>query len=713
MQSGMYSRRSTTGRTAREPSSTRSNAATRGIQERETQLRKISEQYDKAKDELKRKSNECKDVKRELKETKEQLRRKEKENEILEKRIDQKEKEIKQFKGVSGQRTQRQAFEFAQKMDQKKELEKRNEDVRQLRIQLIKKDNEIARALEKANEKLRQSEEKGAKEEKRNALLIQNLYGELSAKDEYLRRMQDALRQKESKLDEMRTYLEKNENKQLRTQAKDLESRNNEARRALEDQSALNKKIHDLEKELEGLEKEHNRVSRAHAMPREQIELKNVRTENQKLQTQVKGLEARNKEATHAMENEKSVLKNELVTKNQHITSLEIGARELLKRKERDQKMLETLGKENQQLRTQVDSLQAEKHSLLHQYTEAKSAAESFRHRLSKEFGIRLNSNETNMENISVKNRPAKVAEKFAEIESKEWVVAKEVFDDRFDDERTNIKFLLDLFKFACKRAQEIFNGFLTAEVDRLLCPIATVTCTRPTAQHVGGTTGVPESLRHEITAFLKETCGGLAGKGSGNSPIPLDGALVALSLRPEIDQGAHDDLSVLPWRSLRALKERAKEGNGDDIAQILQNSKVISFVEACSRLAWQMAVQQPPLTAVTPDTEYDDRSSRNHGTCGTGGKSGKYTETGHGKGSALTISTTSTTSTTRRKRALSFPWPHTRPMNFVMRSCSYVPSTARSDACLPGCVRPGTVYPRAITRDFVMAYMNAAPHSS
>ncbi|XP_019622015.1 PREDICTED: spindle pole body component 110-like [Branchiostoma belcheri] len=479
MQSGMYSRRSTPGRTAREPSSTRSNAASRGIQERETQLWKISEQYGKAKDELKRKSNECKDVKRELKETKEQLRRKERENEILEKRIDQKEKEIKQFKGASGQKThQRAALEFAQKMDQKRrELEKRNEEVRQLGNQLKRKDGEIARALEKAREKdclLRQSEDARSKEEKRLTLLIQNLYGELSTKEEDLLCMQDALRQKESKLEEMRTYLGNlREHKQLRTQAEYLETRNNEARRALEDQSALNKKMHDLEKALEGLEKKHNRASRADAMPREQNELKNVRKENQKLQTQVKGLEARNKEATHAMENEKSVLKNELVTKNQHITSLEIGAREMLEKKERDQKMLERLGTENQQLRTQVDSLQAEKHSLLHQYTEAKSAAESFRNRLSKEFGIRLNSNETNMENISVKNRPAKVAEKFAEIESKEWVVAKEVFDDRFDDERTNIKFLLDLFK------------------------------------HVGGTTGVPESLRHEITAFLKETCGG------------------------------------------------------------------------------------------------------------------------------------------------------------------------------------------------------------
>ncbi|XP_066279210.1 trichohyalin-like [Branchiostoma lanceolatum] len=307
-------------------------------------------------------------------------------------------------------------------------------------------------------------------------------------------------------------------------------------------------------------------------------------------------MEISEKEATRALKEKNDLtqkintLQKELATKDERMGNDKKQTEAILQQKERELDSLRTaLGTENQHLRTQVesltaerdslqttiDSLKAERESIRQQYTEVKAVAENFQYRLSNEFCIRLASDETNMENISVKHRPAKIAEKFAQIESKEWVEAKEVLDERFDDEKTNIQILLFMLKFACKCAQQVFDGFLSSEACRLYNPVATTTDILLTEQNQnsGGSPRVPGSILKEITAFLKGTCGDC-------------------------------DIESL----MQSVVDKMKEVHGDDIAPILQDTHVRSFVQACCRLSWQMAVQQPPLTVLTSNTHYDDK---------------------------------------------------------------------------------------------------------
>ncbi|XP_066287717.1 dynactin subunit 1-like [Branchiostoma lanceolatum] len=228
-------------------------------------------------------------------------------------------------------------------------------------------------------------------------------------------------------------------------------------------------------------------------------------TENQRLRNECESLEAEHRKKEQALEDERIGL-------NQKINDLQNELKAIIKTDEMrndQERELQKLRTGNQQLRRQAERLQAEIDTLRHQYKEAKEEADDSRYRLSKELGIKLSANETDLENISVRHRPAKVAEEFEQMESKEWVDAKEVLDDRFDDEKMNIQILLDLLKFACKRAKEIFHEFLTSEADRLLCPIATVTGGVSMTQNVGGPPEVTDSILKEVAVFLKGTCGG------------------------------------------------------------------------------------------------------------------------------------------------------------------------------------------------------------
>ncbi|CAH1264037.1 HSPA12B [Branchiostoma lanceolatum] len=307
-------------------------------------------------------------------------------------------------------------------------------------------------------------------------------------------------------------------------------------------------------------------------------------------------IEIRETEATRALKEKNDLtqkiktLQNELATKDHRTGNDKKQTEAILQQKERELDSLRTaLRKENQHLRTQVesltaerdslqtkvDSLKAERNSIRQQYTEVRAVAENFQYRLSNEFCIRLASDETNMENISAKHRPAKIAEKFAQIESKEWVEAKEVLDDKSDDEKTNIQILLFMLKFVCKRAQEVFDGFLSSEACRLYSPVATTRDSLLTEQNKNGeySPKIPGSILKEITAFLKGTCGDC-------------------------------DIESLT----QSVVDKMKEKHGEDIVPILQDAHVSSYVQACCRLAWQMAVQQPPLTVLTSNTHYDDR---------------------------------------------------------------------------------------------------------
>ncbi|KAI8510867.1 hypothetical protein Bbelb_117830 [Branchiostoma belcheri] len=182
-----------------------------------------------------------------------------------------------------------------------------------------------------------------------------------------------------------------------------------------------------------------------------------------------------------------------------------------------------------------------------------------------------LQQEQTETEKIKLKT--AKIAKNFTQIESKEWVEAKEALDERFEDDRTNIQFLLDILECACQRARKVFDRFLSSEACRLHSPITSTTNTLPTEQTGGNRLDIPGSIQKEIMAFLRGTCG-------------------------------ECDIESLIEDAVAGMNEK----HGEDIATALQDTRVRSFVQACCRLAWQMAVQQPPLTTLTSNTHYDDR---------------------------------------------------------------------------------------------------------
>ncbi|KAI8485287.1 hypothetical protein Bbelb_370340 [Branchiostoma belcheri] len=209
-----------------------------------------------------------------------------------------------------------------------------------------------------------------------------------------------------------------------------------------------------------------------------------------------------------------SALRNELATKDKRLermTNATKQAEESLQQKERELYDKVSLATKHQQSRTQAeaerDDLKTERDSLKTKIDAIEAERDSLQYRLSKEFCIRLASDETNMENISEKHRPAKIAEKFGQIESKEWVEAKEVLDDISDDEKTNTQILLGIFEVSCKRAQEVFDRFLSSEASRLYNPIVAMTDAEQ-HQDGGGSQKVPGSILKEIASFLKGTCG-------------------------------------------------------------------------------------------------------------------------------------------------------------------------------------------------------------
>ncbi|CAH1263875.1 Hypp2791 [Branchiostoma lanceolatum] len=405
-------------------------------------------------------------------------------------------------------------------------------------------------------------------------------------KDNSYQRMEEALRDKDAEIAQMNHELNAAKQSQQRESERASETghalrrvgeeRDREANVAFNDISCLNRKVTVLQTELstrdECLERMRNdKKQTKETLQRKEMELHDLKAALKKAEDGRDTLQTENyclKTDRNALKAERDSLKTErnyLQTENHSLTT----DRNALKAE------IGSLKTERNYLQIKIDSLSTERDSLHQQYTEVRECAESLQRRLSNEFCIRLASDETNMENISVKHRPAKIAEKFAQIESKEWVEAKEVLDDKSGNERTNIQILLNMLEFACKRAQEVFDGFLSSEACRLYSPVAATTdiLLREQNQNSGGYPKVPGSILKEITAFLKGTCG-------------------------------ECDIESLT----QSVVGKMKEVYGEDIVSILQDTHVMSFVQACCRLAWQMAVQQPPLTVLTCNTHYDDR---------------------------------------------------------------------------------------------------------
>lgn len=185
------------------------------------------------------------------------------------------------------------------------------------------------------------------------------------------------------------------------------------------------------------------------------------------------------------------------------------------------------------------------------------------------------------VENINERCRPSNVAVLYNNLESQEWVDAKEALEEAdYDDEQLVTRFLCAVLM----HSYEASNVLLT---ELILC----------------------------ISRLLVEPSKVLEGRlpDSSRNGDKLSTDMI-LSIK-EILRHTFDSLDVDPV--VQYCKDSLlQSGQYDAFEGIFSNKSLVRYMEQCVRVTWQMVVQSAPMKLVTSHTEFDDEKHKLWWSC-------------------------------------------------------------------------------------------------
>ncbi|XP_066288196.1 uncharacterized protein [Branchiostoma lanceolatum] len=188
------------------------------------------------------------------------------------------------------------------------------------------------------------------------------------------------------------------------------------------------------------------------------------------------------------------------------------------------------------------------------------------------------------LENVSAKCRPTNLADRYRDLESKEWLAAKEELDVCCHEKKLVTQYLCDVFVEAMTISKEMMTQLtpsLTSLSDLLLEPV----------QEIGKR---DSAHNHSVVA---------AGQASNQSVEPSD-------VQKDLQRKVKD-----------VIKERSDKCNIDEIVERVRDSMrkkqqysrltrgssgrkgFETYISECCRLAWQMNVQTPAM-AISVETD-------------------------------------------------------------------------------------------------------------
>ncbi|ESP02146.1 hypothetical protein LOTGIDRAFT_230554 [Lottia gigantea] len=170
-------------------------------------------------------------------------------------------------------------------------------------------------------------------------------------------------------------------------------------------------------------------------------------------------------------------------------------------------------------------------------------------------------------ENISERCRPTNIAMRYDTLESQEWMDAKENLEDTTGmDEEAITKFLCDIIMRSYHASQDIYNYLETVIAELIRRPsLAKSICENISN---GDIAALPDEMTDSLRISLRQIC---------------------------------DDLDPFDF------VENIKQSLPRDQRSLLSNKAVHRYISEASRVTWQMILQQPQMTLVADDPQYDD----------------------------------------------------------------------------------------------------------
>ncbi|XP_052214323.1 paramyosin-like [Dreissena polymorpha] len=246
-----------------------------------------------------------------------------------------------------------------------------------------------------------------------------------------LKSLEDTISDMKDEYEQQKQELFKNVSVSLNT-IKDLQTRLNNAQAS---ERNLNKRLKERDQELERL----NAFSKGQDSERRRFEAKIAANENQ-LQQANEQLEHFNKER----QNLKQELYQEKSRLEELVKNYEASVNDRIKSKDDDSLLCQL-----DQLKSKEKELATEIIQVHQQLKSSNIELEETETRLSKLMGQRLTDNNPNITDLSDKNRPTKLAERYSELYDNEWADAFEDLNAIYNDEQKTIAMLTVILKEA------------------------------------------------------------------------------------------------------------------------------------------------------------------------------------------------------------------------------------------------------------------------
>lgn len=235
------------------------------------------------------------------------------------------------------------------------------------------------------------------------------------------------------------------------------------------------------------------------------------------------------------------------------------------------QASLEKIKKEQQTLESSLNSVKTENDTL--------------KKRLTNSVKPMMRTDNKNVENINERCRPSNIAILYNNLESQEWVDAKESLEDAgFDDEVTITKFLCSVLMACYSASQELLQSVEASVAHILKDPTCLLTNSviRCGAKQL--------SLPEEITSSIKEVLRDSVGEFQAET-VANDCRQMILS--EELPPNFKDKLSSKP---------------------------LARYMEQCAHITWQMTIQNTPMILSVAGSEFDDAVHKLWWSCNQSG---------------------------------------------------------------------------------------------
>ncbi|XP_045203599.2 uncharacterized protein LOC123556730 [Mercenaria mercenaria] len=308
----------------------------------------------------------------------------------------------------------------------------------------------------------------------------------------------------------------RDENRKLKSDINELKGENAELN------NSIKRKEKELQKSLENIQKNVN----------EQVG--KVADEKKNLSEEIRKLRAENERYEKEVEKLKHYCKQEFDKRNELEQSVKLSKADLATMAQECEKLKLQLSQSHKKYET----TEKEKTKLEEELSESKT-------RLSRLMGKKLADNNPDIADLSDKNRPTKLAERYAELYDNEWTDAFEVFNEYFEKEQKSIEMLLVVLK----HIKDHCDKMALDQADKLKAAIVVRT-----------DKDCPEYVNKQLKDLRRMT---------------------AEVTMPEIYQSYTKEV-----KNLRSNK----------MAQLLSDEQVRPFVKGCVELCWLMTVQDPPI---------------------------------------------------------------------------------------------------------------------